>query len=64
MLSGASGNNLRGLDLNIPLKRLIAVTGVSGSGKSSLVVETLYRGLARHFRVGNEQPLPFHGLER
>jgi len=62
MLSGASGNNLRGLDLNIPLKRLIAVTGVSGSGKSSLVVETLYRGLARHFRIGNEQPLPFHGL--
>ncbi len=63
MLSGASGNNLRGLNLNIPLKRLIAVTGVSGSGKSSLVVETLYRGLARHFRIGNEQPLPFQGLK-
>ena len=63
MLGGASGNNLRGLDLNIPLKRLIAITGVSGSGKSSLIVETLYRGLARHFRTGNEQPLPFHGLK-
>ncbi|MBI5632390.1 MAG: excinuclease ABC subunit UvrA [Nitrospirae bacterium] len=63
MLSNASGNNLRGVDLNIPLKRLIAVTGVSGSGKSSLIVETLYRGLARHFRIGNDQPLPFHGLK-
>lgn len=63
MLCGASGNNLRDLNLNIPLKRLIAITGVSGSGKSSLAVETLYRGLARHFRIGNEQPLPFHGLK-
>ncbi len=63
MLSGASGNNLRDLNLSIPLKRLIAVTGVSGSGKSSLIVETLYRGLARHFRIGNEQPLPFHSLK-
>ncbi|MBI5847552.1 MAG: excinuclease ABC subunit UvrA [Nitrospirae bacterium] len=63
LLSGASGNNLKGLDLNIPLKRLIAITGVSGSGKSSLVVETLYRGIARHFKVGNEQPLPYHGLK-
>ncbi len=62
-LIGASGNNLRGADLNIPLKRLTAVTGVSGSGKSSLIVETLYRGLARHFRIGNEQPLPFHALQ-
>ena len=62
-LSGASGNNLKGLDLNIPLKRLIAVTGVSGSGKSSLIVETLYRGLARHFRIGNEQPLSFTDLK-
>jgi excinuclease ABC subunit A len=63
MLSGASGNNLRGLDLTIPLKRLIAITGVSGSGKSSLVVETLYRALARHFKAENEQPLPFHSLK-
>ena len=63
LLCGASGNNLRSLNLNIPLKRLIAITGVSGSGKSSLVVETLYRGLARHFRIGNEQPLPFQGLK-
>lgn len=62
ILTGASGNNLRGLALNIPLKRLIAVTGVSGSGKSSLIVETLYRGLARHFKIGNEQPLPFQGI--
>jgi len=63
MLCGASGNNLRDLNLNIPLKRLIAITGVSGSGKSSLVVETLYRGLAHYFRIANEQPLPFHSLK-
>jgi excinuclease ABC subunit A len=62
-LSGARGNNLRDVSLGIPLRRLTAVTGVSGSGKSSLIVETLYRAVARHFRSGLEQPLPFAGIE-
>ncbi|HYA31602.1 MAG TPA: hypothetical protein VED67_02500, partial [Thermodesulfovibrionales bacterium] len=47
VLYGAKGNNLRDVDLRIPLRALTSVTGVSGSGKSSLVVETLYRALAR-----------------
>jgi excinuclease ABC subunit A len=62
-LSGARGNNLKKVDLRIPLKRLVAVTGVSGSGKSSLIVETLYRALARHFRTENEPSLPYLAME-
>jgi excinuclease ABC subunit A len=62
-LTGASGNNLKGIDFSLPLNRLIAVTGVSGSGKSSLVVETLYRVLAKKFRTDNEPPLPHEKLE-
>ncbi|MGD2081179.1 MAG: excinuclease ABC subunit A, partial [Nitrospirota bacterium] len=45
LLRGAAGNNLKDVDLELPLGTLTCVTGVSGSGKSSLVVETLYRGL-------------------
>ncbi|MDH4231857.1 MAG: excinuclease ABC subunit UvrA [Nitrospirota bacterium] len=62
-LHRASGNNLKGVTLSIPLKRLTAVTGVSGSGKSSLVVETLYRALAKKFRTGNEPSLPYEKIE-
>jgi excinuclease ABC subunit A len=63
LLEGARGNNLKTIDIGIPLQRLTAVTGVSGSGKSSLIVETLYRAIARHFRSGLEQPLPFSRLQ-
>lgn len=62
-LYGAAGNNLKGVKFSVPLKRLTAVTGVSGSGKSSLVVETLYRALAKKFMTGNEPPLPYEKLE-
>jgi excinuclease ABC subunit A len=44
-LRGAAANNLKGIDVDFPLSRLIAVTGVSGSGKSSLLKETLFKGL-------------------
>ena len=48
-LRGVTHNNLRGLDVDVPLGLFVAVTGVSGSGKSSLVSETLYPQLARRF---------------
>jgi excinuclease ABC subunit A len=49
LLKGASGNNLRDVDLEIPLGTFTAITGVSGSGKSTLIMDTLYRILANHF---------------
>jgi excinuclease ABC subunit A len=63
LLSGAAGNNLKAINFRVPLMRLIAVTGVSGSGKSSLVVETLYNALAKKFRTGNEPALPYERLD-
>lgn len=57
-LFNARGNNLKGVDLNIPLQTLTVVTGVSGSGKSSLIIDTLYKTLAAHFGTGQHNPLP------
>ncbi|MDA8089975.1 MAG: excinuclease ABC subunit UvrA [Nitrospiraceae bacterium] len=62
-LYGASGNNLKGIDLKIPVGAFTVVSGVSGSGKSSLVVETLYRALARQLKVEPETPLPHKSLK-
>jgi excinuclease ABC subunit A len=62
-LSGAMGNNLKGVDFRVPLNSLTAVTGVSGSGKSSLVVGTLYRALSKKFKAAGEPPLPYEKLE-
>jgi excinuclease ABC subunit A len=59
-LRGARGHNLAG-STPFPLGCFVAVTGVSGSGKSSLVNETLYRALARHFHRSKEAPLPYDG---
>lgn len=63
ILYGAEGNNLKSVDLKIPIETLTTVTGVSGSGKSSLVVETLYGALARHFKLEPEFPLPYKTIE-
>jgi excinuclease ABC subunit A len=63
LLSGATGNNLKSLDLQIPLETLTTVTGVSGSGKSSLIVETLYKALAKEFKIEHSLPLPFKKIE-
>jgi excinuclease ABC subunit A len=63
LLSGATGNNLKSVDLRIPLQTLTVVTGVSGSGKSSLIVETLYRALAREFKIEHNFPLSYKEIK-
>ena len=56
VVRGASENNLKNIDVYFPLGRLIGVSGVSGSGKSSLVSDILYRRLAQHFFRAKERP--------
>jgi len=62
-LKGCRGNNLKNIDVSFPLGKLIVVTGVSGSGKSSLVNGTLQAALSRHFYRSLQEPLPFDGIE-
>jgi excinuclease ABC subunit A len=63
VVHGASHNNLKGVDLHIPLGNFVCVTGVSGSGKSSLVVETLYPALNKHFNpMTKERPGNFERI--
>jgi excinuclease ABC subunit A len=66
-LLGASGNNLKSIDVEIPLGVFVCVTGVSGSGKSTLVNETLFPVMMKHFYQSKDAPLPHkavHGLEK
>lgn len=62
-LFGATGNNLKDVTLRIPLGHFICVTGVSGSGKSSLINGTLYPILSQHFYRSLQQPLPYKRIE-
>ena len=62
-LRGASGNNLRHIDVSFPLGKLIVVTGVSGSGKSTLVNETLQPILSQHFYRSLKRPMPYDSIE-
>lgn len=58
----ASGHNLKQVSVDFPLGKFIAVTGVSGSGKSSLITETLYPILNHHFFRSKKQPLPYEKI--
>jgi excinuclease ABC subunit A len=57
-IRGASGNNLKGVDIDIPLGLMTCVTGVSGSGKSTLINDTLYRHAALALNRSGEDPAP------
>ena len=61
-LKGATGNNLRDVDISVPLGTLTCITGVSGSGKSSLINETLYPILRQHFYDSVKKPLAYKSI--
>ncbi|WP_313267573.1 excinuclease ABC subunit UvrA [Epilithonimonas vandammei] len=63
VLKGATGNNLKNVTLEIPLGKLVVVSGISGSGKSSLINGTLYPILNRHFYRAIQEPLPYKSIE-
>ena len=62
-IKGASGNNLKHVDVSFPLGTLICVTGVSGSGKSTLINRTLQPILSQHFYHSLEDPLAYDAIE-
>ena len=62
-LIGASGNNLKDVNLHLPLGMLVCVTGVSGSGKSSLINNTLHPILSKHFYRSTVTPLPYKEIK-
>ena len=60
---GARGNNLKNVSAEIPLGLFTCVTGVSGGGKSTLLIDTLYKAVARRLNGANEAPAPFDRIE-
>lgn len=63
ILKGASGNNLKNVNVQFPLGKFICITGVSGSGKSSLINETLYPILNQYFYSSKTKPLPYQSVK-
>ena len=63
IIKGASGNNLKHVDVTFPLGKLIVVTGVSGSGKSTLINETLQPILSHQFYRSLKRPMPYDSIE-
>ena len=62
-LSGCTGNNLKNISVNIPLGLMVGITGVSGSGKSSLINETLYPILNNYYFNGTKEPLSYKSIK-
>ncbi len=60
---GASGNNLKDVTVELPLATMTCVTGVSGGGKSTLIIETLYKALARKLNGASDQPAPHKRID-
>lgn len=63
VLTGATGHNLKNVTLTIPLGTFTCVTGVSGSGKSSLINQTLYPILRKYFYKSTQKPLPYKSIK-
>lgn len=62
-ISGATGNNLKNVDCTIPLGVFTCVTGVSGGGKSTLIIETLYKAISRRLNGSREHPAPHDKID-
>ena len=62
-ITGATGNNLQEVTLNLPVGLFVCVTGVSGSGKSTLINDTLYHAVARHLYGSSAEPAPYVEME-
>src|SRR6185369_13088594 len=62
-ITGATGNNLQNVTLNLPVGLFVSVTGVSGSGKSTLINDTLYHAVARHLYASSAEPAPHGEIE-
>ena len=63
VIEGASGNNLKNIDVEFPLGKFICITGVSGSGKSTLINETLQPILSQHFYKSLDDPLSYRSIK-
>ncbi|HOC92168.1 MAG TPA: excinuclease ABC subunit UvrA [bacterium] len=63
ILKGASGNNLKNIDVKIPLGEFVCLTGVSGSGKSTLAIDTLCPAVKKELGLQHDNPLPYEKLE-
>ena len=63
IIRGATGNTLKNVTLKLPLGRMISITGVSGSGKSSLVHDTLFPILNQYFFKSKREPMPYKAVE-
>jgi excinuclease ABC subunit A len=62
-VEGASGNNLKDIDVDFPLGVMTCVTGVSGGGKSTLTIETLYKAAARKINKATKAPMPHKAVQ-